>query len=130
MKKIIKRILLLLICMLVSYYLACMVAVIPVIVYAHKIFTGEITTDQHDDVLFDYYHYEDEGEDPISVKCYIIPYFVLHDFKKGSIHVSYSVERYDGSNGDLLHGARHINSCWKIKKEDGIWKVTEVLEAP
>ena len=55
--------------------------------------------------------------------------FVLHNFFSGTMWVNYTYETTK-NDLDLMPGAYKVPSCWKIRRENGKWKIVEIIEGP
>ena len=63
------------------------------------------------------------------VKLTLIRMFTLHNFRDGYIWAYYSYEAHD-TDGEIITGSWRIPTKWKIHKENGVWKIVEIIEAP
>ena len=55
--------------------------------------------------------------------------FVIHNFFDGYMWVKYSYEDFDEQDR-RTYGSWNIVSKWKIHKENGKWKIVEIIEKP
>lgn len=62
-------------------------------------------------------------------KVRLTPLLALHNFKEGIIYVNYSAEVWD-QEGNCIWGSWMIESKWYIRKDDGQWVITDVIESP
>lgn len=110
---------------LVLCYLIIYSTAFPVVLRATDIFMGKQV--EIEDCLSSRYRWRHVGEDAErSIK--IIPYFIVHNFRQGSIWVYYEFEAYD-ENGDCVGGSRSP-SKWNIRRTQKGWEVYEIVEAP
>lgn len=79
--------------------------------------------------LYNRYYRKDHEKRIAQVNIKIRRDFVLHDFKKGVMYVTFTCEKFD-QNGAAIYGAADIKAKWNIEKHNNRWIVTNIQEAP
>lgn len=100
----------------------------PIIENAKEHFYNPETMYSKDDPFYRYAKGK-SYEDAELVKFKLHRRFVYHNFKDGYMDVIYAIE-YRDSNGKVLQAGGDIPSKWIIHKENGEWKVVEIIEGP
>lgn len=107
------------------------------IVYVEDVFKGEVPFSEVENTPLNdrgYYVKRDnsiaDSKDEIieRVDIDISRRFVLHDFFDGFMFVKYSCYGYN-QKGEEIYGSI-VNSKWIIHKEDGQWRITDIIEGP
>ena len=120
MKKIVRYIFLI----LVLGYLLIYLTALPFVLRAKDVFMGKQVEIEDRLSRYKWKHVGEDAERTIK----IIPYFIVHNFRQGSIWVYYDFEAYD-QNGDCVGGSK-CPSRWNIRRTQKGWEVYEIIEAP
>ncbi len=118
---------------LMLYYVAMLISTNGLIDYVKGVMRGDITDSEvGDSPLRMYSSFASHDEfDHADVKINRV--FVIHNFSDGYMWIDYSIKAYD-ENGKLIAGSATTFpaslSKWKIHRENGEWKIVEIIESP
>lgn len=124
-----KRIVFLIIFLLIIFYFVEIRSTQSVVKYVENVFRGEIPVSETQGSPVDRYNiqrYRETG----NMDLKITPVFAFHNFFDGYLWVHYSCAVYSSEeNKDVTFGSIAY-SRWRIHRENGEWKIIEILEAP
>ena len=134
MKKAVLGIVVAIFIVLSGYFVLVFLDTNSLIYRVEELFRGEIPEEVTEGTAESRYNYSDQYEtlyhgEVAEVEVSINRIFVLHNFNDGYVLVNYSHEARDG-NDRTLCGSWDIQSLWKIHKEDGVWHIVSIQEAP
>ncbi len=133
MKKKILVSLLVVLLLLVSYYCAMLISTNGLIDYVQGVMQGDISGSEVEDSPLRIYSYFASRDDFEYADVKVSRVFVIHNFTDGYMWVDYSIKAYN-ENGEVIAGSATTFptglSKWKIHRENGEWKVVDIVESP
>ena len=109
-------------------YLGMFFSTNHLIEYVENVMLGNVLVEDTAGTPLERYNNRDIYENA-QVQVSIIRLFTIHDFSNGYIWVKYTYETQKNDMGILVSTADVI-SRWKIKRENGVWKIVEIKENP
>ena len=131
MKKKVKKVVIVAIGIILVIYLAMFIDTNSLMGEVRDAFLWKIDPAETANRPIDAYNYSRRADTETlgDVHLTLMRLFVLHNFKDGYVWAYYSYEARN-SEGEIITGSWHIPTKWKIHKENGVWEITQIIEAP
>mgnify|MGYP004601274067 CR=1 FL=1 len=125
--KVITSILITFLLLLLSYYPIMYVNTNSIVNYAENVFKGKVDYSKIKNTPIEIYYPDEINFKKVDVS--IKRKFVWHNFNSGRMYVNYTCTYYDNS-GKMTCSSSDVDAIWNIKKTDGEWVITGVIEDP
>ena len=123
-----KKTIFIIIGIIIMFYLIMVLNTNSIVREVKNIMSGNVKIADTQNTPLNMYNFSDTLLNA-EVNVKITRLFVLHNFFDGYIWVNYTYETIKNDNG-VMPCSTNILSKWKIHKENGIWKIIEIIETP